>query len=133
MEGKVGYVKAVGIIMVACASLILAMSVIIGAGINTFTGVITLIVGILFLVNPVIVYDDTSFRTKNAMGRTMREYSLTDGNVEARDEAIYVNGKKLGMSKFILSGSQWNTFYEHVSKRTGSGKGKSRVGEGNIS
>lgn len=118
MEGKVGYVKVYGIIMVACATFILAVSFIIGPNISTFTGALILVVGILFLVNPVIVYDDTGFRTKNGMGRTMREFSLTDGSVEARDEDIYVSGKKLRLSKFMLSRSQWNAFFEHVSERT---------------
>jgi hypothetical protein len=123
MEGKVGYIKAHGIIMLSCATFVLVVSLYIGASLNTFTGLLLLVLGILFLVNPVIVYNDTGFRTKNAIGRTMREYSLTDGSVEARDESIYVNGRKLRLGKFMLSRSQWNAFYAHVSEKTGSGKG----------
>ena len=123
MEGKVGYVKVYGIIMLACACFILAVSLFIGASLNTITGVLLLALGVLFLVNPVIVYDDNGFRTKNALGITMRQYSLTDGSVEARDEDIYSNGNKLRLGKFVLSRSQWKAFYEHVSEVTGSNKG----------
>src|SRR4051812_33555327 len=76
MKERVTYHKAFGIIMIACSVFILGVSFLIGFSLNSITGAVLLLVGILYLNSAAVVYDKEELELKNLYGMTMKRYNF---------------------------------------------------------
>lgn len=120
MEGKVTFAKALGIIFLICALFILFVSFSIGPSLNTITGVVLAVVAIVYMVNPVVTYDSSGFKTKNLWGMTLKTYTFSADKFDIRDRNIYVNGKKVRLSKGMLVQKEYQGLLDHVASNAGS-------------
>ncbi len=118
--------------MTACSLFILGVSLYTGPNISTFTGIILLIVGIMYLVNPAFVYDDEELELKNLYGMTMRRYSFDTDQMEVRDGRIYANGKKIRVAGWVLVPSEYKDLLDHIQSNSNSAQTPPRKGAEDI-
>ncbi len=117
MTEKVTFHKAFGISLIIGALFILSVSFLIGFSLNTITGAILLVVGILYLNNPAVEYDKDELRIKNLYGGTVKKYSFHADKVEVKDGTLYSNESKIRVAGAFLNKTELNQLHEFISKK----------------
>ncbi|MFL5764398.1 MAG: hypothetical protein ACJ77K_10700 [Bacteroidia bacterium] len=117
MKERVTYNKAFGIFLIAGSVFILAVSFMIGFSINTITGAILLLVGILYLNGAAVIYNKEELELKNLYGSTMKRYNFHTDKVEIRDGAIYANGSKVRIGSMFLNRGELDRLHEFIEKK----------------
>lgn len=117
MKEKVTYHKAFGISLIAGAVFILSVSLLIGISLNTLTGGILLIVGILYLNNAALEYDKDELHIKNLYGSSVRKYSFHADKIEMKDGAIYSNNSRVRIAATFLNKTELNQLHEFISNK----------------
>lgn len=115
MSGKVTVIKVFGLVFLAFGLFILSVSFYIGPSLNTITGGLLSIMGILYLVNPIVTYDSNGFKIKNLFGMTLKPYTFSNDKMEIRDGKIYINDKKAKIAKSMLVKKEYQDMLEHIS------------------
>ncbi|MCG8572586.1 MAG: hypothetical protein MJB14_20835 [Spirochaetes bacterium] len=87
--------KLLPIITIAGSCFILGTSFVIGVSINTLTGVILLILGILLLVNPAAVITKDEIQVRNVLGMTVKKHPYKPDEVSVTRAGISINNKKI--------------------------------------
>ena len=118
MDKKVTYVKVLGILFLCCALFILFASLAIGPSLNTITGIMLLLISILYLVNPAVVYNDEAIMTKNLWGMTLKSYHFNKDNITVQNRDIYADGKKIRLSKGMLVSSEYQALLDHIQSKS---------------
>ena len=103
--------------MLAGSLFILGVSFIIGFSLNTITGLLLLVVGILYLNGAALVYDKEELELKNLYGVTMKRYNFHTDRVEIRDGAIYVNDSKVRVGNAFLNRTELGQLHEFIEKK----------------
>lgn len=114
MERRVTYNKVMAIIFMVIASFILFVSFSIGPSINTVTGILLLIISILYMVSPAIVYDDKEIQLKNLIGMTVKRYSFSSDSITTKDRKIFVNDRKLNLALFVMARSEYDDLVSFI-------------------
>ena len=117
MKEKVTYNKVFGILLIAGALFILGVSFVIGFSFNTITGGLLLVMGILYLNNAAIEYDDQEILLKNLYGGTVRAYSFLSDKIELRGGAIYANDSKIRAGSVFLNKEELALLHEMIEKK----------------
>jgi len=117
MKEKVTYHKAFGISLIVGAVFILSVSFLIGLSLNTLTGGILLIVGILYLNNAALEYDKDELHIKNLYGSSVRKYSFNTDKIEIKDGAIYSNDSKVRIAATFLNKTELNQLRAFISNK----------------
>ena len=117
MKEKVTYHKAFGISLIIGAVFILSVSFLIGISLNTLTGGILLIVGILYLNNAALEYDKDHLHIKNLYGSSVRKYSFHTDKIEIKDGSIYSNDNKVRISATFLNKTELNQLHNYISNK----------------
>lgn len=117
MTEKVTYHKAFGIFLLAGSIFILGVSFIIGFSLNTLTGGLLLVIGILYLNGSAIEYDKEELRMKNIYGGTVKRYSFKTDKIEIRDGAIYANDSKVRVGGAFLNKTELNQLHDFIAKK----------------
>ncbi|MBA3971380.1 MAG: hypothetical protein H0X46_04435 [Bacteroidetes bacterium] len=118
MKEKVTYNKVFGILLITGALFILGVSFIIGFSLNTLSGGLLLVMGILYLNNAAIEYDDQEILVKNLYGGTVRSYSFLSDKIELRDGAMYANDSKIRVGAFFLNKEELALLYDMIAKKS---------------
>lgn len=119
MEKRVTFKKIHGILFLCGAIFILGASFITGPSINTITGILILVIAILYLTNPAVVYNDDEMQQKNLFGITMKTYSFKNDKFSVQDDTIYVNGSKVRLSKSMLVTAEFDELLDHIRTKSG--------------
>ena|ERR1043166_6618205 len=117
MKERVTYNKAFGIFLIAGAVFILGVSFVIGFSLNTITGALLLLIGILYLNSAAVVYDHQELELKNLYGFTMKRYDFHLDKMEIRDGAIYANDSKVRVGGMFLNREELNRLHEFISNK----------------
>jgi hypothetical protein len=117
VKEKITYNKVFGIFMIIVSLFILSVSFIIGLSLNTLTGGILLIMGILYLNGAAIEYDENEILLKNLYGGTVRTYSFQTDKIEMRDGAMYSNDSKIRVGSVFLNKSELSKLHELIEKK----------------
>jgi hypothetical protein len=117
MKERVTYNKAFGIFLIAGSVFILGVSFVIGLSLNTLTGALLLVIGILYLNSAAVVYDKEEIELKNLYGVTMKRYNFHADKVELRDGAIYANDSKLRIGGAFLNRSELDRLHEFIERK----------------
>lgn len=114
MERRVTYNKAFGISFLIAALFILITSLMLGPSITTVTGVLILIVSILYLTSAAVVYTDEEIELKNLFGMTMKRYSFVNDSLNVRKRKIYSYAIKLNIASGMLNKNEYDALLKHV-------------------
>jgi hypothetical protein len=117
MMEKVTYNKAFGIFLVVGALFIVGVSFVVGFSFNTLTGVLLLVMGILYLNNAALEYDKTELRMKNLYGGVVKRFSFQTDKIEMRDGAIYSNNNKIRVGGIFLNRSELKKLQDFIEKK----------------
>jgi hypothetical protein len=117
MLEKVTYNKAFGIFLIITSTFIIGVSFIIGFSLNTITGGILLLMGILYLNGAAIAYTDGELMLKNIYGGTVRTYSFKTDNITVKEGAMYSNDRKIRVGSAMLNKTELNKLHEFVSEK----------------
>ena len=117
MNQKVTYNKAFGIFLIITSSFIIGVSFLIGFSLNTFTGGILMVMGILYLKRPVIEYNENEIMMKNLYGTTMRKYSFSTDKITVKDGSMYTNDKKIRAGSFMLNRLELEQLHQFIAKK----------------
>lgn len=117
MEFRVTFNKVFGIIFLVLASLILYISLLIGPSLSTISGLVLLVVSVLYLVSPAVVYSPAEIQLKNLLGMTLKKYSFESDTITVKDQRIYVNGSKINLAKGMLAKSEYNHLLQYILTR----------------
>ena len=117
MKENVTYNKVFGISLIAGSLFILAVSFIIGFSMNTVTGGLLLVMGILYLNGAAIKYDDNEILLKNLFGGTVRAYSFSSDKIEMRDGIMYSNDSKIRVASFFLNKNELCRLHDHIQNK----------------
>lgn len=109
--------KVFGIIFLVLASLILYISLLIGPSLSTISGLVLLVVSVLYLVSPAVVYSPAEIQLKNLLGMTLKKYSFESDTITVKDQRIYVNGSKINLAKGMLAKSEYNHLLQYILTR----------------
>lgn len=130
MENRVTYNKAFGISFLIAALFILITSLMLGPSLNAITGILILIVSILYLTGAAVIYNDEEIQLKNLFGTTMKRYSFVNDGLNVRNRKIYTHAIKINLASGMLVKSEYESLLKHIeSKETDSDfkPGKMRV------
>jgi hypothetical protein len=114
MKEKVTYNKIFGIFLIAGALFILSISFIIGFSLNTLTGALLLIMGILYLNSAAIEYDKDELLLKNLYGGVVKRYSFQTDRIELKDGAIYAKGSKVRVGGLFLNKDELGKLHDFI-------------------
>lgn len=117
MEKRVTYHKAFGISFLIAALFILITSFMLGPSITTITGILILIVSILYLTSAAVVYTDEEIELKNMFGMTMKRYSFVNDCLNVRNRKIYSHAIKLNIASGMLVKSEYEALLKHVESK----------------
>lgn len=117
MTKKVTYKKFFGIFITTCSLFVLWSTTITGASINTITGLILLPMGILYLTNSAIEYDENELKIKNLYGMVMSRHNFKSDKIEVRDRVLYSNDKKIRMGTSILHSGEYQELLDFIEGR----------------
>lgn len=92
---QVKYKKIFPILMLICSIFILYVSLLTGFSLNTITGLILLLLGLLMLTRTVAVITQNEIQMMNLLGMTVKVYSYTPDQIVVANNCIYVDGKKV--------------------------------------
>lgn len=119
-EGKVTYLKIFGTFILICGLFMLFSSfVLTGSAINTVTGAVLCLFSILYMTTPVFTYNDLGFEKKNLFGMTLKSYTFTKDKITVQNKNIYVNDKKVRISKGMLVKREYEQFVNHLETKGG--------------
>lgn len=118
---RVTFSKALGIVFLAASVFILGASLITGPSISTITGILILIISIMYLMNPAALYDDEKIEVKNLYGMTLKTYHFNKDEISVRDNKVFANGKKIKLATGMLVQSEYQALLEHVKSHTSKG------------
>lgn len=90
---QVKYKKIFPILMLICSIFILYVSLLTGFSLNTITGLILLLLGLLMLTRTVAVITQNEIQMMNLLGMTVKVYSYTPDQIVVANNRIYVDGK----------------------------------------
>lgn len=117
MKEKVTYSKGFGISLIIGSLFILSVSFIIGFSLNTLTGGLLLVVGIMYLNNPAIEYDKDELQIKNIYGGTVKKYSFRADKIEIKDGSIYSNDSKVRVAGIFLNKTELNKLHDFINNK----------------
>ena len=117
MKQKVTYSKGFGISLIIGSLFILSASFIIGFSLNTLTGGILLVIGIMYLNNPAVEYDKENLELKNLYGGTVKKYSFHADKIEIKDGGIYSNDSKVRIAGVFLNKTELHQLHDLIEKK----------------
>jgi len=109
---KIRYSTGFAVFILIAAALVLATSVITGASVNTFTGVILLAVGIGYLVRPMAELTATELTLMALIGPVKKHYPLLQLRVV--DGKIYSGEKKVRIPVWATNSADWRALLERL-------------------
>ncbi len=109
---KIRYSTGFAAFLLVAAALVLATSVLTGASVNTFTGVILLLVGIGYIVRPLGELTATDLTLFALIGPVKRQYPITQLRVV--DSKIYSGDKKVRIPVWATNSADWRTLLERL-------------------
>ncbi len=114
MKKKIRYKKTLPIICLTFSVAIMFVSIMQGYNKNLVSGIIGIILGALFLVNPMVEYSENEVRIKNLIGITLKRYLLDQGKIDINGDEIYYNGEKIKLWKQGLNQEDLQEFIRFV-------------------
>ena len=117
MKEKVTYNKIFGILLLIGAVFIIGVSFLIGFSLNTVTGIILFVIGILYLNASALEYTEDELELKNLYGWTVKKYSFVNDKVIVRDGALYANESKIRVASFVLNKTELYQLHNFISKK----------------
>lgn len=103
---KIKYSKVVPIIILLCSLLTIYVALVAGFSINTFLGLILLLVSVGMLTRNIIIIKPNQILIKNLLGMTVKSYSYTPEQIEVKKNSVYVNQKKVFSTWYTNSNSK---------------------------
>lgn len=107
-------------ILLGCLNLYLGLQS--GRGMNMILGGVFVLLGILYLINPVLTYSDEKIELKNLFGITIRSYEFDEEEVTIKYKRIHYKGKKIPISLLMVNRKEMRELLEFVSSRTQTSK-----------
>lgn len=89
---------------------------------NMILGGVFVLLGILYLINPVLTYSDEKIELKNLFGITIRSYEFDEEEVTIKYKRIHYKGKKIPISLLMVNRKEMRELLEFVSSRTQTSK-----------
>ncbi|MCA9636954.1 MAG: SPW repeat protein [Myxococcales bacterium] len=121
MEHRIRTNPIFAIFLVAASAFILGVSALTGPSVNTITGVVLLVLGILQLSRPLIVVTEGEIQFRNLLGMTLRRVPYTLDNLDVSDELPKIDGQPVkGFSTWALDGKALAGFREEILSRQAS-------------
>ena len=114
---KIRYSTGFAVFILVAAALVLGTSVLTGASINTFTGVILLVVGIGYMVRPLGELTATELTLFALFGPLKRQYPVA--TLRVADGKIYSGDKKVRIPGWATNSADWRTLLERLQSRAG--------------
>ena len=115
---KVFYSPVLGVIQTVAGAFVLVVHFMIGGvGIQLFTGSILTLLGILYLVNPIVEYNDEEFRIKNPLGMILKKYSFSESQFEIKNGKVYTDGKRVALQKLFSKSSQFEDLMKTIESK----------------
>jgi hypothetical protein len=102
---EIKYNKAFPIIMIISSIFILGVSFLVGLSVNTITGIILLLIGILMYRNPIVVISQNEIAINNLWGMTLKTHTYSENEISFKDNNLYLNDKKIA-SSFVAAINQ---------------------------
>jgi hypothetical protein len=112
---KIRYKTGLAVGIIVCAAFILGTSMLTGPSVNTFTGVIALIVGVGYLVRPLAELSETELTIFALFGPLKRQYPI--GGLRVVDGRIYSGEKKVPLPAWTTNGDDWRALTQRVQSR----------------
>lgn len=84
---------------------------------NTLTGGLLLVMGILYLNGSAIEYDSAEIQLKNLYGGVVKRYSFETDKIEMRAGAIYANDSKIRVGGIFLNKSELNRLHDFIEQQ----------------
>jgi hypothetical protein len=106
-------------VILLCASLfILGVSALTGPSLNTITGALLLVLGILQLTVPTIVIVDGEIQHRNLFGMTLRRTPFTLDTLDVREATPKISGEPVrGFSSWALERAAVERFRDDIRAR----------------
>ncbi len=109
---KIRYKTGLAVGIIVCAAFILGTSVLTGPSVNTFTGVIAMIVGVGYLVRPLAELTQTELTIFALVGPLKRQYPVA--GLRVVDGRIYSGEKKVPLPAWTTNGDDWRALLQRV-------------------
>jgi membrane-bound ClpP family serine protease len=87
--------KILAIFLILSSAFILGITFLVGFTVNAVTGLILLSVGIAMLIQPALIISKDKVELRNLLGMTMKTFPYSPGNLTLRDNALYIENKKV--------------------------------------
>jgi len=101
---RIGYHKAWGVVMLACAAINVALYAMFGNWIQLGLGVMLAVFGVLYLTRPFLVVGDGVIQAKNLMGITLRRFPYDKlADLEVAPGALVITSAKGGRQRLKVS------------------------------
>lgn len=114
---KIRYSTGFAVFILVGAALVLSTSVITGASVNTFTGVILLVVGIGYIVRPLGELTATELTLFALIGPVKKQYPIA--GLRVADGKIYSGDKKVRIPVWATNRADWRAVLERLQGRGG--------------
>lgn len=118
MIEKVKYNKTFGIFLIVTSTFIIGVSFLTGLSLNTITGGILLLMGILYLNAPAIEYTENELMLKNLYGRTLKTYSFNTDKITVKDGTMYANDRKIRIGSMMLNKAELSKLHDFISEKS---------------
>jgi hypothetical protein len=114
---KIRYSAGFAAFILIAAALVLGISVLTGPSVNTFTGVILLLVGIGYMVRPLGELTETELTLFALIGPVKKQYPVAQLRVV--DGKIYSGDKKVRIPGWATNSADWRTLLERLQRGAG--------------
>jgi hypothetical protein len=114
---KIRYKTGLGVFILVCASFILLTTFLTGPSVSTFTGAMTLAIGIGYLVRPLAELTDTELTIFALFGPLKKQYPAAD--LRFVDGRLYAGDKKVRLAAWVTNTDDWNALMQKVQSRGG--------------
>lgn len=106
-------------VFLVCASLfILGVSALTGPSLNTITGALLLVIGVLQLTVPMLVVVDGEIQHRNLLGMTMRRTPFTLDTIDVSEATPRISGEPVrGFSTWALEKGAIERFRDDIRRR----------------
>lgn len=114
---KIRYSAGFAAFILIAAALVLGTSALTGASVNTFTGVILLVVGIGYMVRPLGELTATELTLFALIGPVKKQYPVA--TLRVVDGKIYSGDKKVRIPGWATNSADWRALLERLQGRAG--------------
>jgi hypothetical protein len=112
---KIRYKTGLGVFILVCASFILLTTFLTGPSVSTFTGAMTLAIGVGYLVRPLAELTDTELTIFALYGPLKKQYPTAQ--LRLVDGRLYSGDKKVRLAAWVTNSDDWKALMEKVQSR----------------